>query len=220
MEEFDIVMQTFTGFWMEFTAFLPTLLAALVLSILGLVLARILRRISLRVFKVLRLDVIAEKSGLEDFLLKGGVRFTAVSLLGALIFWFVLFATFLGVLNILGLEVAAELLNRVVLYIPKVVVAVFVLMFGVLFAKLVQGAAYTYLSNVGIDGARLMSTVAEYAILFFVGSVALEQLGIGGEILVSAFQIAFGALCLALAIAFGLGGKEWASRFLESTFKK
>jgi hypothetical protein len=220
MEQVDIFMETLKGFWTEFAAFVPSLLAAIILLIGGWIVARILRRAFLRIFKLLRLDVIAEKSGIEDFLLKGGVRFTAVTLLAALFYWFVLFATFLGVLNILGLEVAAELLNRVVLYIPKVVVAVFVLIFGVLFAKLVEGAAYTYLSNVGIEGARLMSTVAEYAILFFVGSVALEQLGIGGEILVSAFQIAFGALCLALAIAFGLGGKEWASRFLESTFKK
>ncbi|MGB2958328.1 MAG: hypothetical protein WBG01_04905 [Bacteroidota bacterium] len=220
MEQVDIFMETLKGFWTEFAAFVPSLLAAIILLIGGWIVARILRRAFLRIFKLLRLDVIAEKSGIEDFLLKGGVRFTAVTLLAALVYWFVLFATFLGVLNILGLEVAAELLNRVVLYIPKVVVAVFVLIFGVLFAKLVGGAAYTYLSNVGIEGARLTSTVAEYAILFFVGSVALEQLGIGGEILVSAFQIAFGALCLALAIAFGLGGKEWASRFLESTFKK
>ena len=220
MEQVDILMETLRNFWMEFTAFVPTLLAAIILSVVGLIVARILRRASLKIFKLLRLDVIAERSGIEDFLLKGGVRFTAVTLLANLIYWFVLFAAFLAALNILGLEVAAELLNRVVLYIPRVVVSVFVLIFGVLFAKLVQGAAYTYLSNVGIEGARLMSTVAEYAILFFVASIALEQLGIGGEILVSAFQIAFGALCLALAIAFGLGGKEWAARFLESTFKK
>jgi hypothetical protein len=72
----------------------------------------------------------------------------------------------------------------------------------------------------GISGSQVMSTIAQWAILLFVVSMALEQVSIGGQVLVSAFQIAFGALCLALALAFGLGGKEWAAHILERMWKK
>ena len=220
MGQVDLFWESLKKFWLTFSEFLPQLVAALVLLILGWLLATLLRRGAVRVLKLLKVDVLAENSGIEDFLLKGGVRFTMVTLLANLVYWFVLFTVILAVLNTIGLQVAADLFNRIILYIPNVVVAIVVLLFGALFAKFVQGMAFAYLNNVGMAGARFMSLIAQYAILVFVVSLALEQLNIGGEILVSAFQIAFGAVCLALALAFGLGGREWAAKVLEGTFKK
>ena len=220
MEQVDVFLDSLRNFWQQFSQFLPTLLAAFVLLILGWIVAKVLRTIAERALKMLRLDVVAERSGMEDFLLKGGVRFTTVTLLSNLVYWFVMFTVLLAVLNVIGIQIAADIVGRIVLYIPKVVAAVIVLMFGALFAKFVQGVAFTYLSNVGIAGGQLLSTIAQYAILVFVASVALEQLELGGAVLVSAFQIAFGALCLALALAFGLGGKDWAAKVLENTLKK
>jgi hypothetical protein len=95
-----------------------------------------------------------------------------------------------------------------------------VLLVGGLIGKVVRGASYTYLNNIGVQGAAFLSDVAQIAIMIFVASVALEQLNIGGQLLVSAFQIAFGAFCLALAIAFGWGGREWAAHILEKLWKK
>jgi hypothetical protein len=220
MEQVDVFLESLKNFWQQFSAFLPTLLAAFVLLILGWLVAKALRKIAERGLKLMRMDVVAERSGIEDFLLKGGVRFTTVTLLSNLIYWFVMFTVLLAVLNVIGIEMASEVFSRIILYIPKVVVAIIVLIFGALFAKFIQGVAFTYLTNVGISGAQFMSMIAQYAILVFVGSVALEQLDIGGAVLVSAFQIAFGALCLALALAFGLGGREWAAKILDNTLKK
>jgi len=220
MEQVDVFLDSLRNFWQQFSQFVPTLLAAFVLLILGWIVAKVLRTIAERALKMLRLDVVAERSGMEDFLLKGGVRFTTVTLLSNLVYWFVMFTVLLAVLNVIGIQIAADIVGRIVLYIPKVVAAVIVLMFGALFAKFVQGVAFTYLSNVGIAGGQLLSTIAQYAILVFVASVALEQLELGGAVLVSAFQIAFGALCLALALAFGLGGKDWAAKVLDNTLKK
>lgn len=89
-----------------------------------------------------------------------------------------------------------------------------------MFARLVRAITFTYLSNIGISGADVISHIAQWAILLFVLSVALEQLSIGGQILVSAFQIGFGAFCLALAIAFGFGGKDWAASVLDKLRKQ
>jgi hypothetical protein len=219
-EQLRAFLNSLETFWLNLSLFLPQIIASFVLLILGWLVAKLLRKVALRVLKFLRIDVAAEKSGIDDFLVKGGVRYTTTTIVANLIYWFVLFTVMLALLNSLGLQTAAELFNRIVLYIPNVIVAVLVLMFGALFARFVKGVTFTYLSNIGIAGAEVMSTIAQWAILIFVFSVALEQLAIGGQILVSAFQIAFGALCLALALAFGLGGREWAAHILERFWKK
>jgi len=220
MEQFNGIFESLNQFWIDVGAFLPNILVAFVLLIVGWIIAKVVRSITIRGLRFLRVDVFAERSGIEGFLLKGGVRFTAVTLIAALIYWTILFVVFLAVLNTLGLDVAAELFNRIILYIPNVIVAIALLIFGTLFAQFVQSALFTYLNNIGVGGARLVSGIAKYAIIVFVISIVLEQLAIGGEILVSAFQIAFGAFCLALALAFGLGGRDWAARVIDNAAKK
>ena len=82
-----------------------------------------------------------------------------------------------------------------------------------------RGVVTAYLSNFGIGGASAIGLIAQWALLLFILSVALEQLSIGGQVVVSAFQISFGALCFGLALAFGLAGKEWAGRVLDKLSK-
>jgi len=220
MDKIWSVFEPLEAFWYQLAAVFPKILAALVLIIVGGIFAKFIRKMAIKLLKLVRLDVAAERSGMEDFLLQGGVKFTTVTLLANMIYWMVIFVVLLGALNVIGLEVAAELFNKIILYIPNVMIAVIVLIFGMMFAKFIQGLTFTYLTNIKIDGAELISAVARYAILLFVISMALEQLAIGGQILISAFQIAFGALCLALALAFGIGGKDWAARVLDKLWKK
>ncbi len=219
MEPFFRVFEPLVEFWHRLSAVLPKVIGAALLVVIGSMTAKLIRKFAIRLLRMMRIDVAAEKSGLEDFLIRGGVKFTTVTLIGDMIYWLIVFVVMLGALNILGLEIAAELFNKIILYIPNVLIAIIVLIFGMMFAKFVQGVTFTYLSNVKIEGAELISLLARYAIMLFVVSMALEQLAIGGQILVSAFQIAFGALCLALALAFGLGGREWAAKLLEKLWK-
>lgn len=220
LDQFMATLESMRSFWQEASRYLPTLLAASVVLLAGWIIARILRKGALRLLKLLRIDILAEKAGVEDFLLQGGVRYTTVTLLANLVYWLVMFTVMLAVLNSLGLQSAAALFNKVLFYIPNVIVAVLVLMFGAFFAKIVRTMSFTYLSNIGISGADIIGHIAQWAILIFVVSVALDQLSIGGQILLSAFQIGFGAFCLALAIAFGLGGREWAAQVLDKLLKK
>lgn len=220
MEPIMRVFEPLTEFWHQLSIVLPKVLGAALLVLVGSIVAKFVRKFAIRLFRMAKLDVAAEKSGLEDFLIRGNVKFTTVTLLGDMIYWFIVFVVLLGALNILGLEVAAELFNKIILYIPNVLVAVLVLIFGMMFSRFVGGVTFTYLNNVKVRGAEMISGLARYAIIIFVVSMALEQLAIGGQILVSAFQIAFGAVCLALALAFGLGGREWAAKILENLQKK
>jgi len=201
--------------WGQVLEVLPRIALGLLLLIVGWVLARILRKGAIRLFRVLHVDRLAEKAGLEDFLVQGGVRFTTVTLLGGVVYWLVLFVTFVALLDVLGLSGGEALLGRVVHFLPNVVLAVVILMFGTMLSRFVGSLSFTYLSNVGSSAAAPISALARYAVLVFVIAMAAEQLALRSEILVSGFQIAFGALCLALALAFGLGGREWAARILD-----
>jgi len=219
-EQFELLFQSLREFAGEVVAFLPRLLVAVLLLIVGWVVARLVRRLTLKALRLARVDVVAEKAGIEDFLVQGGVRLTTVSILANLAYWVVNLTVILAALTALGLGSATELFNRLVLYIPNVIAAVIVLILGSLFAQFLGTLTRTYLANLGVDGAEAIGNLARVAVVVFVVAVGLEQLSIGGQVLVSAFQIAFGAFCLALALAFGLGGREWAARVLDNIFGK
>lgn len=219
-QQLGIVVDSLRSFLTQLGGFLPRLLGALLILFIGWIVARWLRTGVRKLLQVVRFDEVSKKSGVDDMLSQGGVTLTANGVIAALIYWLVMLVTLLAAIDSLGLAVASDALNRVVLYLPNVVVAVLILIFGALFGNLIRGIVGTYLANAQVAGARTISTIAQYAILVFAASVALVQLGIGQELVTSAFQIAFGAVCLALALAFGLGGRDWASRMIDKTFRK
>jgi hypothetical protein len=219
-EQFAATLDSLKNFWAQILSVLPALLVAVGLLVAGWIVARLLRRGAIRLLRLLRVDALAEKAGVEDFLLQGGVRYTTVTLVAELLYWLVLVTVVLAALDTLGMENAGTLFNKIFSYVPSVIVAVLVLMLGAFVARLARAVTFTYLSNVGISGADVIGHIAQWAILLFVVTIALEQLSIGGQIIISAFQIAFGAFCLAMAIAFGLGGKEWASQLLDRLRKR
>lgn len=212
-------LASFQQFWAQFQDNVPRVVAAFILFILGWLIARLIEKGASRIFRATRLEEVAEKAGIENFLFRGGVKFTTSTLLARMLYWFFLFFFTLAILNSIGLHSASELLNRMILYIPNVIVAFVVLLFGTLLAKFAHTATSAYLNNIGMKGAEGMSIIVKYAILLFVLSMTFEQLNIGGQVLVSAFQIAFGAFCFGLALAFGLGGKDVAAKILEQFWK-
>ncbi len=206
--------------WYQIAAFVPRLVVGAVLLILGWLLARALERLAVRVLRMARIDVAAERSGLDDFLLRGGVRFTIVTLLGKALYWGVLLVISFVVFNVLGLTMGPALLDRLTTFLPDLVAALLVMAFGSLGARFIRGMAEAYLNNIGIAGGDTIALLVQGALMIFVGVLALEQLGINTALLVSAFQLAFGAFCLAMALAFGLGGRKWAEAILERTRSK
>ncbi len=217
--QISAMVNSLKAFWEQLLHYLPQFLFGAVLMIVGWILARLLRIGIVKVLKFVRLDTLAEKLGVEDFLLKGGVQYSTVNIIAGLVYWSLVLALTLAVLNSLGIAAAEDLFNRILLYIPNVIIAILVLAFGVPFAKFARGVTFTYLSNIGISGAERIGNITRWVIVFLAITVALQQLSLGGEVLVAAFEIAFGGLCLALAIAFGLAGKEWATQILEKLWR-
>ena len=201
--------------WYALMAALPDVLLALVLLFAGWLLAKLVRRLAIRLLRAVRFDVLAERAGIEDFLIQGGVRFTAVTLVASALYWMILLGIFVALLDSLGVRAAGELFTRMVNYLPNVLLAVGILVFGSLLARILGGLVYSYLNNIGSAAAEPIAAIARFALLAFVIFMAAEQLAIGSQVLVSAFQIAFAALCLALALAFGLGGRDWAASMID-----
>jgi len=216
---FEPLLESLSVTWTQIQLFLPRALGALLLLTLGWLVAQLVRRVLVRVLHALRVDVVSERIGLEDFLLRGGVRFTAVTLIAQVVYWGLFLVVALSTFNVLGVPVPASTIEHVAGYVPNVLVALLIAIFGSLLAQFARAAILTYLNNVGLQGAHVFATIAHGAILAFVAALALGQLNIGGALLHSAFQLAFGGLCLALALAFGLGGRDWAARVLDGLGK-
>ncbi len=219
MEQLDIFVASLASFWTQLASFVPQLLAALVLLFVGWLLAKLARNGIVRVLKMLKFDTVSEKSGLEAFLKQADLEVSLASILGNLIYWLIILVMIVTVANSLGLHMVADLFNKVVLYIPNVIVAILVLVFGTVLARFINRIVFAWLNNVGFDGALTVSTFSEYAMMVFVFFIAMEQLQIANELLTAAFIIAFGAIGLAFAIAFGLGARSWAESFIEKMTK-
>lgn len=220
MFESSTLLQSLRKTWTEVVAVLPDIALALLLLVAGWLLAKLIRRLAIRAMKAARVDELAERSGLDDFLVQGGVELTTVTLIGGALYWLILAAAFIALLDALGLRTAEVLLSRLANFVPNLVVAVGILVFGSLLSRIVGGLVFSYLSNIGTAAAEPIGALARYALLVFVVFMAAEQLAIRTEVLVSAFQIAFAALCLAAALAFGLGGRDWAEKVINRYTRK
>ena len=214
-QQLDVFVASLTSFWTQLASFVPQLLAALVLLFVGWILANLARTGVIKLLDLLRFDSLAEKTGIEAFLKQGHVDISLGRLIANLVYWVIIFIVIVTVANSLGLHMVAELFNKIVLYIPNVIVAILVLVFGVLVARIINRLVFAYMNNIGVQGALTISTLSEYAVIIFVVFIALEQLEIGTTLLTAAFQIGFGAIGLALALAFGLGGREWAAGVIK-----
>ncbi len=195
-------------------AFLPRLLLAIVILIIGWLVAKAVRFAIVKALRTINFNVVTEKAGIDHFLKQGGADIDTVRVLGSLSYWLVILAALMIASNSLDLAYVTDLIGRIVLFVPKVMVAVVILVFGVYFARFVGAALTTYLRNIGVGEAGLVGRLALYAIVVFVIMIALDQMGLG-DIIRQAFLIIVAAIALGLALAFGLGGQKRAAELIE-----
>lgn len=200
--------------------FLPKLIAAILILIAGWLIAHLLKFLTVRLLRLVRLDKVTEKVGVDEFLKKGGSKKTGVDIVGIMVYWMVMIIVLVAVLNTFGLTVASELLNNLILYIPNVIVALVVLLFGVFIAGLLGGAVRTACLNVGISKEDILSGLVRWAIIIFAGAIALGQLGVGERVVETAVLIILCAAGLAIGLALGLGGKDAAKELIDSIRKR
>lgn len=208
-------------FLSNFVDFIPKLLLAVVILVLGWLLAK---AIAFAIVKSLKfvpfISIVTEKAGIDNFLKQGGIKKSTIDILGLLVYWLVILVTLLVAFNTLGLTVVSELLGEITRFIPKVITAVIILAIGLYFARFVEDALVAYGKNVGMEDITMIARLARYAIMVFVFIAALGQVKVTGTLLTNTFLILFGGIVFALALAFGLGsGQKWVGTQLDSMAK-
>lgn len=215
MDRVDMMLEPVRVFLVQVGHFLPKLALAVVVLIAGWILAKLARFAVVKALRAINFNVLTERAGMDGFLRQGGVESDTTDIFGMLIYWLVILAALVIAFNSVGLTYITDLLRQVVLFVPKVIVALLILAFGAYFARFIGGTVMTYCRNVGIQDGDLLGSIAQYAILTFVVLIALEQVNVGGDIVRLSFLIILGGAVFALALAFGLGSQAKVAELLE-----
>lgn len=215
MNQLDVLLEPVRRFLIQLGDFLPRLVVALLVLLTGWILAKVVRFAIVKGLRAVNFHVVTQRAGLDEFLHDGGIEADTTEILGLMVYWLVILGALVVGFNSLGLSYVTDLIGRVFLFVPKVMVALLILAFGAYFARFIANAITAYCRNVHIQDADLLGRLAQYAILTFVVLIALDQVNIGGDIVRQSFLIVLAGLVFALALAFGLGGKEWAAEMLE-----
>jgi hypothetical protein len=214
-DEVSMLLEPVRMFMHQLGEFLPKLLLAIVVLVAGWLIAKAVRFVVLKGLRAINFHVLTERSGIDGFLRQGGIETDTAGILAVLIYWLVILAALIIAFNSLGLSYITDLLGRVAVFLPKVIVAVIILAFGAYFARFIGQSVIAYCRNVEISDAELLGKLAQYAILAFVVLIALDQMEVGGRIVHHSFLIILAGVMLAFALAFGLGGQRWAAELLE-----
>jgi len=198
----------------QLMTFVPVILGALLVLLVGGLIAKIIEQLLVRVLKAIALDKIADQIQLSNLLSKGGIRRKLSELIGAIVYWIVILAFVMTALNALNLTVAAELFQHIVSFLPNVVAAVFILIVGVFAAAFLATTVRTAASNSGVTQAALLGQAVQTVVVVFAVVAALQQLRIQfvGEV----FLIILAGISLGCGLAFGIGCKDLAGRWVSN----
>jgi len=200
-------------------AFLPSLLAMLLALFLSALLAWMIRIVLRRMLRGVRFDAHLEQWGFSG-LAEISPGKSPTRLVCRVTTWIVLlFGVLLGLIAVED-TLTAGVLIRIVEYLPRILVALAVLFFGSLLARFLARSVLVGAVNMQIQSARLWSQVMKYLFLIVTYAMALDHLGVGGDIVKIAFALLFGGVVLALALAVGLGSRDLVARSLDAQSKE
>ena len=220
MQNFDVMLEPVRGLLLQIGAFLPRLALAAGLLLLGWLLAKAFRFSVVKALRALNFHVLTERAGIDGFLKQGGTESDTTELFGWIAYALVILASLIVASNSLGLGQVTDLLGKVVLFLPRVLVALLVVIFGSYFARFVGGAVRSYCMRTDISDADLLGRLVQYGMMTFVVLLAIDHLDIGGGLIQQTFLILLGGVVFAAALALGLGARDRAALLIERWFPR
>lgn len=211
----SLFLEPLKNFWEKFLAFIPNIIAFLFILIIGILAAYLIKFLFKKLFNFLKLEDFSKRHGIGEILSKSGIRDGFSSILSKFFAWIIFIIFFIISLGALKIDVIRSLLERFFLYIPNIFVALIILFFGFLLSGFLGRAALIALVNSGYKTAGIISKIVRILIIFISFSMALEQLGIGKDTIIITFAIIFGGFIFGFSLAFGLGGKDLAKKYLD-----
>ncbi|MDD5606079.1 MAG: hypothetical protein PHR51_02040 [Patescibacteria group bacterium] len=215
----NAVLNPLQDIWGRFLVFLPNLIGAIVILLIGWVVAVGLDRLVTQILRQLRVDAALAKVGSKTLFEKAGFNLDVSDFIGALVRWTILLIAFLAASDILGLAKVTDFLNQILVYIPNVFVAVGILLIGVLAAHFFAGLIRGAVGAAKVHSAHFLAAVTKWVIYIFTILVALNQLGIAAAIIDRLITAIFFLIALAGGLAFGLGGQKVAADVLDDIRK-
>lgn len=201
--------------WMGFAQFTPKLVIAVLFFVVGWVLGNIVAKSLEHVFEALKVDSLLKSVGADDVLGKAEIRLNSGRFIGQVVKWFVVIVFLLPSLNLVGLDIIGNFLKDDVLgFLPRVIVASLVLIIAAIIAEGVSKTVSASAKSVSITSANMLGAITKYAVWIFALIIALSQLGIADYYMSVLFTGIIAMLSLGGALAFGLGGKDAAAKFI------
>jgi hypothetical protein len=214
-----IFIEPLTSFYDTVINFLPNLLTSLLVIIIGIVGAVVIKKVFIKIFRAVSLDKYSEKFGLTEILKKGGINEPVSILFSRVIGWLIILTFLILSLRALNVTTIEILLEKLFLYLPNVFIAILILFAGYLLSNFLARAVLITCVNAGFKMSNMISKFTKFTVFFISVTMALEQLGIGKETVLIAFAIIYGGVVLALAIAFGVGGRDAAKEYIDKRLK-
>ncbi len=214
----DVLQQSFSNLLANVINFLPSLVFAVIIFMVGWFIGGLLGRIIAQAIRSIKVDQALRSAGVGDVVSRAGYTLDSGAFLGALVQWFVVIVFLMWALQVLALTPVTLFLQQVVVsFLPQVIVAVLIVLIGAVLAEVVQNVVTGGARAAGIRSAGFAGALARGSSWVFAIAVALSQLGIGAQYFQTLFMGIVVALALAFGLSFGLGGQEAAARFIEKT---
>jgi hypothetical protein len=207
-ESTTTLVQSFTEFWNQIVGLAPKFMAAIVILVLGYLVARLVGKVVTSVCERIGLQRGAERSGLVDSMNQVGISRTVPQIVGLIFFWLLMCVFLMAGFNVLGWEAVSDALQNIIGYIPNILVATVMVVIGLLVAALLRGVIATSADRVGLSYAQQLANAAYYVLALITFLAALKHLGVELALLNNLILIAAGAMAVGFALAFGLGGRD------------
>lgn len=218
---FGSIEQSMNALWFDVIQFVPQLIVAILVLVLGWIVGSVLGGAVKKLFRKLKLDTALNKAGVDELSAKAGYSFKPAKFAGELVKWFVVLAFTIVALDVLGLSEVTVFMREVVLgYLPLVFAAVLILFAGLLIANIAKTLVMGVVRTGGSRSPEFFGKIAYYLVIAFAVMAALNQMKIADELVETLFMGIVFALSLGAGLAFGLGGKDAAGRYIDEMTKK
>ncbi|MEK9180003.1 MAG: hypothetical protein AAB897_01145 [Patescibacteria group bacterium] len=211
----DVVVSSLQGLWLGVTQYVPNLIGALVVFIVGLIVAAGLGTLVEKIFDAARLDSLLARLGLAPYFERAGLRLRGSHFLGRLVYWFIVVAFLLAASDILGLFALSSFLRDVLGYIPNIIAAVLIMLAAVVLGSFLRRLISASVLSARLHAAHFLGALTWWAVIIFGFLTALVQLNIAVSIINSIITGFIAMLALAGGLAFGLGGRDYASDLIR-----
>jgi len=217
---YSITLQALQNTWQGFLNFIPNLIGAIIVFIIGYFIALGIGKIVAEVLTRLKFNKIFERMGWREALEKAELRVDPSEFIGAIFKWILVIVFLLIAVEILGFPQFAVLLNKLVGWLPNLIVAIAILLVAIILADILDKVIRASVQKIGVKYVGVLGGMVRWAIYIFAGLAILVQLGVAQALINSLIMAFFGMIALAFGLSFGLGGKDAASQIIEDLRKK